>query len=160
MATMSKRFVRRERPSPPASALQKPPAMQPEAPESNPAKENRNLMWMILPALLVVGVIGMIVVMIKLRGPGIGTFMFPGLAVFGMVGMAMYSGTRMGRPGNQPRWGERDKSRRKYMDGLDQVRDVNQAVAASQFELNHWANAAPRRLIELVRSRRRPASPV
>lgn len=151
--SMAKRFVRKMRVKPPESATRKPKAMQPPTPEANPERPLRNILWMILPVLLVVAVVGMIVFIIAVKGSAMG-FIFPGVAVFSMVGMAMY-GMRngMGRR-NQPTWGDREQSRRAYLRDLDDVRDVNQEIAAAQFELNHWENTSPSRLIELVGSDR------
>lgn len=151
--SMAKRFVRKMRVKPPESATRKPKAMHPPTPEANPKRTPRNIVWMILPVLLVVAVVGMIVFIISVKGSAMG-FIFPGVAVFSMVGMAMY-GMRngMGRK-DQPTWGEREDSRRGYMRDLDDVREVNHEIAAAQFELNHWENASPSRLIELVGSDR------
>lgn len=63
--------------------------MQPPTPGATPPKTLRNMLWMILPVLLVVAVIGMIVFFVQMRGPTL-SFIFPGVALFSMVGMAMY----------------------------------------------------------------------
>lgn len=152
-ATMAKRFVRaKQRVKPPESALRKPTAMQPPTPGATPPKTLRNMLWMILPVLLVVAVIGMIVFFVQMRGPTL-SFIFPGVALFSMVGMAMYGMRGFGR-NNQPTWGDREQNRREYLHELDGVRDVNQEIAAAQFELNQWENTSPSRLIELVGSDR------
>lgn len=151
--TMAKRFNRKKRRvAPPESATRKPTAMQPPTPQANPKKTPRNMIWMILPAVLVVAVIGMIVFFVQMRGPAM-SFVFPGLALFSMVGMAMYGLRGFGR-NNQVSWGDREQNRREYLDDLDGVRDTNQEIAAAQFELNQWANTSPSRLIELVGSDR------
>ncbi|AYE99557.1 hypothetical protein C0J29_31840 (plasmid) [Mycobacterium paragordonae] len=142
---MAKRFIRAARVRP---SKTKPYHLQPNAPAAVPEPEPRNMMLMIFPAVLIVGVVGTVLVMFTLRGSGMG-FLFPGFTMFGMVGlMAMNSG-RFGRRQKRT-WGERDKGRRLYMDDLDQKRDRNQEVSGRRFDEDREANALPRCLPKII----------
>lgn len=144
--TMGKRFTRPKRARRPGPA---PYALLPPTPDAVPPNEPRRMAWMVLPVLLVVGVIGMIALVVSVRGFSNTPFLFPGITMFSMVGLTVLGARRWGKK-NQPSWGERERAHRDYMRKLDEVRDENQASAALQHAANHKANAAPAQLMNVV----------
>lgn len=144
--TMAKRFLRPKRAKrvPPA-----PYALLPPTPDAVPPNEPRRMAWMVLPVLLIVGVIGLIALVVSVRGFSNTPFLFPGITMFSMIGLTVLGARRWGKK-NQQSWGDREKARRDYLRKLDEVRDENQINAALQYEANHKANAAPDQLMDVV----------
>lgn len=143
--TMARRFVRKARVR--IKDEGKPFALQPKPPDPAQVAEPRNLVLMALPVLVIVMIIAIAIVFWNIRGNSL-TFIFPGVAMFGMVGYMLMSG-RMGRQ-QKKTWGQKESGRRIYREELDELADSNQENSRKRFETDRQNNAAPRFLPQLV----------
>lgn len=112
-----------------------------------------NLLVRLLPAVMVVAVIGMVAMMVMTGGAGALAnpmfLMFPLMMVMSMVGM-LASGGR----GGPERAAEVNENRKDYLRHLGQLRDDVAETAAAQRESAQWRHPDPGALIGLVGGRR------
>lgn len=143
--TMARRFIRKPRVR--VKNEGKPFALQPKPPDAAQVAEPRNLLLMALPVIVIVMIVAIVIVFWNMRGNNL-TMIFPGVAMFGMVGYMMMSG-RFGRQ-QKKTWGQKEAGRRTYCEELDELADSNQENSRKRFEADRKNNAPPRFLPQLV----------
>lgn len=143
-------FVRQTRISPPRTpGGEVPIAAPPEVPRAVPP----NLLVRLLPAVMIVAVIGMVALMAVTGGRQMMSnplfLMFPLMMLMSMVGM-FASG---GRSGNK-RAAELNEERKDYFRYLGQLRNQVRDTAAEQREALEWSHPDPAGALEVVGTRR------
>lgn len=143
-------FVRRLRVVPPRMPggevnLQPPP----DVPRSIPG----NLIFKLMPFVMVVAVIGMIALMITVGGRDMTRnpmfLLFPMMMLMSMMGMFMGGGGRSGKAA-----AELNEERKDYFSYLANLREEADATGAEQRTALEWSHPDPRALADVVGTRR------